>query len=169
LIPGSCGYLTAGTIIELELVLREMGQNPVLRDREPYYFSIFGTPSPRAPWGFRFEGHHRSLDFTLAPDALIATAPAFSGADPAEVRSGPRRGLRAMAEADIDRELVLSLDQLQRRDAFIATATPRDIVTGNASRSARLLLGLERLLASTPRSSLTVPGLVIRFRVLCSL
>jgi hypothetical protein len=129
------GYLTASTIIELELVLREMGENPVVRDPGLYYFSIFGTPSHSAPWGFRAEGHHLSLNFTLVRDTLVATAPAFFGANPAEVRSGSRRGLRALAdEEDIGRELVLSLDERQLADALIAAATPRDIVTGNAAQ-----------------------------------
>jgi hypothetical protein len=129
------GYLTASTIIDLESVLREMGENPVVRDPELYYFSIFGTPSHSAPWGFRAEGHHLSLNFTLVRDTLIATAPAFFGANPAEVRSGSRQGLRALAdEEDIGRELVLSLDERQLAGALIAAATPRDIVTGNAAQ-----------------------------------
>jgi hypothetical protein len=129
------GYLTASTIIDLELVLREMGENPAVRDPELYYFSIFGTPSHAAPWGFRAEGHHLSLNFTLVQDTLIATAPAFFGANPAEVRSGSRRGLRVLAdEEDIARALVLSLDERQLDVALIAAQTPRDIVTGNAAR-----------------------------------
>jgi hypothetical protein len=129
------GYLTASTIIELELVLREMGENPAVRDPGLYYFSIFGTPSRAAPWGFRAEGHHLSLNFTLVRDTLIATTPAFYGANPAEVRRGSRRGLRALAqEEDVGRELVLSLDRRQLDVALIAAATPRDIVTGNAAR-----------------------------------
>ncbi|HEX2166860.1 MAG TPA: DUF3500 domain-containing protein, partial [Longimicrobiales bacterium] len=55
------GYLAASTIIELELVLREMGENPRVRDPGLYFFSIFGTPSGAEPWGFRAEGHHLSL------------------------------------------------------------------------------------------------------------
>jgi hypothetical protein len=133
------GYLTASTIIELELVLRELGENPRVRDPELYYFSIFGTPSRTAPWGVRAEGHHLSLNFTIVRDTLIATAPAFFGANPAQVRSGSRRGLRALAdEEDIGRELVLSLDERQLATARIAAATPRDIVTGNAARVAPL-------------------------------
>lgn len=127
------GYLTASTIMELELVLREMGENPVVRDPGLYYFSIFGTPSHEAPWGFRAEGHHLSLNFTIVDDTLVATAPAFFGANPAEVRRGSRTGLRALAdEEDVARELVLSLDEHQLARALIATAAPRDIVTGNA-------------------------------------
>ncbi len=129
------GYLTASTIIELELVLRELGENPRVRDPELYYFSIFGTPSRAAPWGFRAEGHHLSLNFTLVRDTLIATAPAFFGANPAEVRRGARLGLRALAdEEDVGRELVLSLDERQRAAALISAEAPRDIVTGNAAR-----------------------------------
>src|SRR5688500_28594 len=129
------GYLTASTIIDLELVLREMGENPTFRDPELYYFSVFGTPSRTVPWGFRAEGHHLSLNFTLVRDTLIATTPAFFGANPAEVQSGARRGLRALAnEEDIGRELLASLDERQRERALIAADAPRDIVTGNAAR-----------------------------------
>jgi hypothetical protein len=129
------GYLTASSIIELELVLREMGENPRVRDPELYFFSIFGTPSHVAPWGFRAEGHHLSLNFTLVRDTLIATTPAFFGANPAVVRRGSRQGLRPLAdEEDIARGLVLSLDERQFADALIAARTPRDIVTGNAAR-----------------------------------
>ena len=129
------GHLTASTIIELELVLRELGESPAFRDPDLYYFSVFGTPSRAAPWGFRAEGHHLSLNFTFVRDTLIATAPAFFGANPAEVRSGARRGLRALAdEEDVGRELVLSLDERQRARAVISAVAPRDIVTGNAAR-----------------------------------
>src|SRR5687768_6953770 len=129
------GYLTASTIIELENVLREMGENPVFRDPELYFFSIFGTPSRTAPWGFRAEGHHLSLNFTIVGDTLIATAPAFFGANPAEVRRGARQGLRALAdEEDVGRRLVLALDERQRARALISAAAPRDIVSGNAAR-----------------------------------
>lgn len=129
------GYLTAGAIIELELVLRELGENPQVRDPGLYYFSIFGTPSHAAPWGVRAEGHHLSLNFTLVRDTLVATAPAFFGANPAVVRSGSRRGLRPLAEEeDVARELVFSLDERQLQVAVIAGVTPRDIVTGNAAR-----------------------------------
>jgi hypothetical protein len=129
------GYLKATTIIELEQVLREMGQNPVVRDPELYFFSVFGSPGPEAPWGVRAEGHHLSLNFTVVADSLIATAPAFMGANPAEVRVGSRAGLRPLAaEEDLARELIHALDANQRSAAVIANVTPRDIVTGSAAR-----------------------------------
>jgi hypothetical protein len=129
------GYLKATTIIELELVLREMGQDPVVRDPELYFFSVFGSPGPEEPWGLRAEGHHLSLNFTVVGDSLVATAPAFMGANPAEVRVGSRVGLRPLAaEEDLARELIHRLDADQRATAVIANVTPRDIVTGNAAR-----------------------------------
>jgi hypothetical protein len=131
---GQRGYVKASTIIELELVLRELGGNPTVRDPALYYVSIFGSPTASGPWGWRTEGHHLSVNFTIAGGTLVATAPSFFGANPAEVRSGTRRGLRALAEEeDLARALVTSLRPEQRAAALIATEAPRDIVTGNAA------------------------------------
>ena len=128
------GYQKANTIIELELVLRELGGDPQVRDPELYYFSIFGEPGGAAAWGWRTEGHHLSLNFTIADGGLVATAPAFYGANPARVPRGSREGLRALAaEEDLARELVMSLDSAQRAGATIAAEAPRDIITGNAA------------------------------------
>jgi hypothetical protein len=120
-------------IIALELVLRELGGNPRVRDPELYFVSIFGDPSAHQPWGWRFEGHHLSLNYTVVDGAPVAWAPAFLGANPAEVRQGSRTGLRALAgEEDLARELVRSLDREQRARAVVASKAPRDIITGNA-------------------------------------
>jgi hypothetical protein len=121
-------------IIALESVLREMGGNPAVRDPDLYFLSIFGDPALDEPWGWRFEGHHLSLNFTVVGGAPVAWAPAFMGANPAEVREGSRTGLRALApEEDLARALVRSLDAGQRSVAIVATEAPRDIITGNAT------------------------------------
>jgi hypothetical protein len=131
---GQRGYLKASTIMELELVLRELGGNPAVRDPELYFLSVFGSPSSSRPWSWRAEGHHLSVNFTIVQGTLFATSPAFFGANPAEVRSGSRQGLRALAaEEDIARELLTSLDAGQRAAAIIDAAAPRDIITGNAA------------------------------------
>ncbi len=129
------GYRTASTIMELESVLREMGENPAVRDPALYFVSIFGTPSREAPWGMRVEGHHLSLNITVVGDSLVATTPTFFGANPAEVRVGTGQGLRALAdEEDVARALLGSLTESQRARAVIRSASPGDIVTGNAVR-----------------------------------
>jgi hypothetical protein len=128
------GYLKASTIMELDLVLREMGGNPAVRDPELYYFSVFGAPAAGRPWGWRIEGHHLSVNFTVIDGAPVATSPSFFGANPAEVREGSRRGLRVLAaEEDLARQLITALDSAQRAVATIPGAAPRDIITGNAA------------------------------------
>ncbi len=127
------GFRKAEDIIALETVLREL-EGSSYRDPELYFFSLFGAPSDRAPWGWRVEGHHLSLNYTLAGGA-VSFAPSFFGADPAEVRRGPLAGKRALAgEEDLARQLVRSLDPAQRRRSIFAGSAPRDIVTGTAAR-----------------------------------
>ncbi len=128
------GYLKATTIMELELVLRELeGRSD--RDPELYFFSVFGTPSSKDPWGWRVEGHHLSLNFTVVKGEMVATSPSFFGANPSEVKDGPRKGLRALkGEEEIARQLLLSLDEKQRAQATFEKTAPRDIVTGHAKQ-----------------------------------
>ncbi len=126
------GLTKVNAIIELELVLRELGGSATQRDPEQYFFSVFGTPSATEPWGWRFEGHHLSLNFTVRGNAVVATAPAFFGANPARVPSGSRQGQRALApEEDLARDLMKSLDSAKRVTATIAAAAPNDIATFN--------------------------------------
>ena len=47
-------------------------------------------------WGWRVEGHHVSLHFTVVNGTLVAGSPTFFGANPAEVREGPKKGLRVL-------------------------------------------------------------------------
>ena len=119
-------------IIELELVLRELQGD--FRDPERYTVAIFGKPGA-ALWGWRFEGHHLSLNFTLAGGRVAIDAPSFFGASPAEVGSGPKRGLRALREeADRAWALLGALDDAQRARAVIDTRSYGDIVSGTPAR-----------------------------------
>jgi len=63
------GYTKAEAVRALEPVLAEIENNPVRRDRELYYVTIFGDPSPEGTWGWRFEGHHISLNWTIVRGA----------------------------------------------------------------------------------------------------
>jgi hypothetical protein len=139
------GYLTATSIMELETVLRAIedagggdarpGVRRMVRDPVRYFFSVFGTPSAHGSWGWRVEGHHVSLNFTIVNGALVAASPSFFGSNPAEVRAGPKKGLRILAaEEDSARALLMALDQSQRARAVINTTAPGDIVTVNNSK-----------------------------------
>ena len=127
----AAGYGKAVSIIRLEEVLRRLETIGLLRDQENYAFTVFGNPGPSAPWGWRVEGHHLSLNFLLAPGKPVAMTPAFLGANPAQVPSGPQKGARALAaEEDLARALVGSLGEAQRSRAIIATQSLGDIVSG---------------------------------------
>ena len=135
------GYMTASQIMDLETVLdgieavqrtRETSPRgqPLVRDPEKYFFSIFGTPSTHDTWGWRVEGHHVSLHFNVVNGSLVAAAPTFFGSNPAEVREGPKKGLRILgAEEDGARALVESLDPSQRQKAIFKKEAPGDIIT----------------------------------------
>ncbi|MEW3591232.1 DUF3500 domain-containing protein, partial [Pseudomonas aeruginosa] len=85
------------------------------RDPDRYYVSIFGTPG-RFPWGWRFEGHHLSLNVALPAAANIAVTPFFVGAHPATVREGPHKGFRLLgASEDLAREIMTGLSESQQR------------------------------------------------------
>jgi TonB family protein len=129
---GASGYQKATTIISLEPILAQL-EGPSRRfprDPELYYFSIFGTPSAKAPWGWRVEGHHISLHFTIVKGEMLSNTPLAFGANPAEVREGERKGLRALAgEEDKGRDLILALDEKQRAVAIFDQKAPSDILT----------------------------------------
>ena len=128
------GYRKVVNIVELELVLRELETFGLMRDPERYHLTIYGTPSSTAAWGWRFEGHHVSLNFTLAGDKVAVDAPSFLGANPANVPKGPKAGMRVLAaEEDQARALLGSLSDVQRREAVFETRTYGDIVTTNAA------------------------------------
>jgi hypothetical protein len=131
------GFSKAETIRHLDTVLAEMEKDPVRRDIEKYYLTIFGEPSAGGTWGMRWEGHHLSLNWTIVNGTAIATTPQFMGSNPAEVREGPKKGTRALhAEEDLGRALVTAMTDGQRAVAIIAPAAPSDILTTNARKAA---------------------------------
>ena len=125
------GYKTAVDVIELEGILGTFEASGRM-ERNPgwYYFSVFGNPSPRGTWGWRVEGHHLSLHFTVVNGETIASTPAFFGSNPAEVKEGPHKGMRVLGmEEDAARALLKALDDEQRAAAIIDDEPPSDIAT----------------------------------------
>ena len=132
------GYIKAVSIMSLEDVLRIMeNADPNYRNPQKYYFSIFGEPSDTGTWGYRVEGHHLSQNYTVV-NGKIADTPSFFGSNPAEVREGPRKGMRILAaEEDLARDLLESLTPEQKKIAIITDKAFPDILTA-ASRKAAL-------------------------------
>jgi hypothetical protein len=134
--PG--GFGTARAIVEHETLLHWLEtENPpsgarLIRDPLHYWVSIFGTPNEEEPWGWRFEGHHLSVNVTRAgPDGTSVT-PLFMGANPHRVPSGPTAGSRILArEEDVARELLTMFDPRQRARVIAGDTTHREILTRN--------------------------------------
>lgn len=118
-------------IRDLEKVLHEIqGGNPI-RNPCHYYFTIFGIPADGSLWGWRYEGHHCSLNWVLQGARVIASSPQFFGANPAEVQYGPMVGTRVLAaEEDLALCLLQSLDETQLTETIIDEQAPPDICSG---------------------------------------
>ena len=127
------GYQKVANILSLEPVLKEQEKDTRgRRDAAGYFFTVFGEPSTTKTWGWRFEGHHVALNYTVVKGQVVASSPTFFGANPAELKSGPRQGFRALArEEDLARELLTSLDAKQKPVAVVDPVAPKDITTGN--------------------------------------
>lgn len=126
------GYGKAVTIMSLEQILQDMeGPNRRFpRDPELYYVSVFGDPADKGSWGWRVEGHHLAINFTIVDGVVVAGTPSFMGTNPGEVRTGGRAGLRVLGvEEDLARTLVTSLNEEQRRQAVVNPKAPDDILT----------------------------------------
>ena len=151
------GYQKVTNVRALEMVLLEAerdapyvppGAQPLTAEqaaaqspaREPdlYYFQVFGTPSATGTWGWRYEGHHVSVNVTIVNGRLVSSTPQFLGASPAEVRTGPRRGLRTLAkEEDLARSLLHSLTPQQLPKAHISPQAPIRHFTWNHRKASR--------------------------------
>src|SRR4029078_571138 len=92
----------------------------------------FGTPSATATWGWRGEGHHVSLHFMVINGTMVARPPSFFGSNPAEVREGPKKGLRILAaEEDSARALFVALAPAQQKQALVNVEAAGEHLTTN--------------------------------------
>lgn len=127
-------FAAATTIMALEDVLDRVEGGARSRHRGDYSVTVFDEPAPGATWGWRFEGHHVSLNVAVV-DGDVATTPLFLGANPAEVLSPSGAAVTRPlgGEEDLALDLVASLTGSQREAASVADEAPDDILTTNAA------------------------------------
>ena len=81
------GIAVVQAAIDREARLGELEGKPDYRDPDNFYLAVFGTPG-EGNWGFRFEGHHLSLNVTGSGERLAAVTPWLLGANPRALPSG---------------------------------------------------------------------------------
>ena len=124
------GAVKVETIIALESLLAEMEKNPTYRDPGKYAVTIFGEPKAEGTWGWRFEGHHVAVNFTMIDGKSIAGTPTFLGANPGEVKEGRMKGTQPMAkEENLARALAATLKEAGKAVVYTDKA-PDEILTG---------------------------------------
>jgi hypothetical protein len=105
-------------------------QNDLGNDPELYYVTLFGTPGSADPWGWRWEGHHLSRQFTVIGDR-VTTMPFFHGSWPTTTQAG----LRAMdREENAALELINSFSEGDRGAVIFQDRPLTNHVTQNAAR-----------------------------------
>jgi hypothetical protein len=127
-------FAAATTIIGLEDVLAriEGDERRFPRHRANYSVTVFDEPGS-ATWGWRFEGHHVSVNVTVV-DGEVAATPLFLGSNPAEVvgASGAVVVRPLAGEEDLALALFGLLTDAQRDEAVLGDVAPDDILTTNA-------------------------------------
>ena len=131
------GYDKSERIRQLEQILYDR-EGRAIRDTELYFFMIFGEPAADGAWGWRYEGHHISQNWTVHGGMLRSSTPQFFGTNPAWVREGARAGERVLVLEDVlPRSLLASMTDAHRRAAIVSDEAPRDILT-TADRQAAI-------------------------------
>jgi hypothetical protein len=131
------GYEQALSVMSLEelLYLLEGGDRAERRERRnpgKYYLSIFGTPSETGKWGWRIEGHHLSLNYTLDKGEVIGSTPEFFGANPAFVDAGPKRSIRVLGtEEDLGRQILKLCSPENLKALHVDPKAPDDLRGAN--------------------------------------
>lgn len=134
------GRLKAMQIISLEGVLAGIEKRPEYRDSGKYYVSIFGKPGDPKAWGWKFEGHHVSLNYTVLGGREASVTPSFFGANPAEVREGEFKGLRVLkAEDELGHALLASLLESGKKGVVFSDKAPAEILTAENRQATELV------------------------------
>ncbi|MCA9058616.1 MAG: DUF3500 domain-containing protein [Planctomycetaceae bacterium] len=136
----TAGYEKSLEVRSLEevLYLFEGGEEAFRRERRhphKYYITIFGTPGAKGQWGWRVEGHHLSLNFTLADNRIVSSTPEFFGANPGLIDAGPGRSLRVLGRReDLAREILKACNESQSKAMWISREAPDDVRGGGVAQ-----------------------------------
>ncbi|WP_149277535.1 DUF3500 domain-containing protein [Pareuzebyella sediminis] len=138
-------YKKVEEIRSLESILKILENDPKMSDgsakRDPlnYHFWIFGSPEKDKFWGWRFEGHHISLNFVASDGLLVSSTPFFLGSNPGRVLSGEHKGKEVLKqETALGYALANALSEEQLAIARFSKTAPADVFTANHPKANRL-------------------------------
>jgi hypothetical protein len=120
------------SVMAQENILRELQRDQLgllageVRNPDNYFICVFGRPNLEATWGWRFVGHHVSLNTTIVEDTYVAATPLVIGSEPA-TWGGVFAPLSD--EERLGFQLLDSLDPDQRSATLIHPVAPPDLVT----------------------------------------
>ena len=122
-------------IMQLDIILKELEHRKPedhFRDPGKYFVTIFGIPSARTIWGWRFEGHHVAFHFSADKNRLVSGTPSFLGSNPGIVLSGPQKGEEVLKDETAKGfGLLHALSAEELKKAIIDSVAPREIITGS--------------------------------------
>ena len=134
------GFL--GEVVDLTTVLNEYSYN----------FALYGSPDPRAPWGWQLFGHHAAVN-CLVVEGRMVLSPVFLGAEPNVIDAGPHAGTESFTERiDLGLQLMAALPPEQR-----AAATVYAQMVDPAMPPGRVHPGDERHLAGAFQDNRVIP------------
>ena len=123
----AAGFQTARDVMKLNEHINEITQRPAEYGEWYYWMSIFGTPSPSAPWGWQIDGHHLIINCFVLGDQMVLT-PNFMGSEPVEAKFGKYKGTRVFAEEEArGYAMMTALSPEQRQKATIGLDLPFDV------------------------------------------
>jgi hypothetical protein len=100
----------------------------VKRHPHKYFVTVFGEPGEKGLWGWRFEGHHMSLNFSVKDGVIVSSTPEFFGANPGVLEGGPGRSLRILGRReDLARDILKACTEAQKKSMWISMDAPDDI------------------------------------------
>lgn len=134
------GYDQTLNVMSLEEVLYlleggDRDERRAKRDPQKYFISVFGTPAETGMWGWRLEGHHISLNYSVKDGKVVASTPEFFGANPGTIDAGVGRQIRVLGpEEDIARQILKLCSSEQQAICWVDKAAPDDLRGGGVAQ-----------------------------------
>lgn len=121
------GYDTTRDVMKLNETIAELTGKFDEYGDDLYWFTVMGTPSATAPWGWQLDGHHAVINCFVLGDQVVMT-PMFLGSEPTRADKGKYAG--TVVFQDEERQglaFMRTLSPALRAKAVVSAGTPREV------------------------------------------